>query len=78
MEVVPENKEQAYSLFFPICYERGMRKMQFSKEENSWEYNTLLRDSRFGQGEKLEETREVRVANRKASAMVEVVWGDIP
>lgn len=35
MEVVPENKEQAYPLFLPIYYERGMRKMQFSKEKNS-------------------------------------------
>lgn len=45
-EVTPE--PNGLSLFFPFYHERGMRKMQFSKKENSCEYNALSRDARFG------------------------------
>ena len=72
-EVASENIAQAYAPFFAICYERSMRKMQFAKKENSWEYYALSGDTGFHEDEKLSQERK-GCKLRRSSAVVEVVW----
>ena len=70
-EVALENKAQDYAPFFPICYERGMRRMQFAKR--TAENYALSRDTGFHEEEKLSQERKGCKLS-KPSAVVDVVW----